>query len=123
MWEISASGSTLHQLLRDWHPSEQKCCGRWSPSGEFFLFLAGYFQPDHYPEAQIYALDERRGLFRPLSKDPIQLTSGPAAWSPRVFSKDGKKIFAAGSTKRVNWFASTRHTGSFSRSLGASQRI
>jgi len=118
MWEISASGSNLHQLLRDWHPSEQKCCGRWSPGGDFFLFLAGYFQPDHYPEAQIYALDERRGLFRPLSKDPIQLTSGPVAWSPRVFSKDGKKIFATGSTKRGELVRFDTTYGQFQPFLG-----
>jgi len=28
------------------------------------------------------------------------LTSGPTEWSPPVFSKDGKKIFATGSTRR-----------------------
>ncbi len=98
LWEISSSGSNLHQLLAGWHPSEKKCCGRWSPDGEFFVFLAGSLGHD-FPEGQIYALDERRGLFRHPAKEPIQLTSGPIEWSPPVFSKDGKKIFATGSTK------------------------
>ena len=66
----------------------------------FSPFSPGLSDPTKFPEAQIYALDERRGLFRPPAKDPIQLTSGPVEWSPPVFSKDGKKIFATGSTKR-----------------------
>ena len=60
----------------------------------FFVFLAGPLGPAEFPEGQIYALDERRGLFQRPAKDPIQLTSGPIEWSPPVFSKDGKKIFA-----------------------------
>jgi eukaryotic-like serine/threonine-protein kinase len=93
-WEITSSGSNLHPLLADWQPSESKCCGRWSPDGGFFVFLA------RAPErgGQIYALDERRGPFRGTPKDPFQLTSGPINWDAPVFRKDGKEIFATGST-------------------------
>jgi len=94
LWEITSSGSNLHQLLPGWHPSEHKCCGRWSPDGRFFLFIAG--PPG--PGSQIYALDERHGVFHRTAKEPIQLTSGPIEWTPPVFSRDGKKIFASGST-------------------------
>jgi serine/threonine protein kinase/Tol biopolymer transport system component len=99
LWEITSSGSNLHQLLARWHPSEDKCCGHWSPDGGYFVFLAGSFGSS-IPQGRIYVLDERRGLFRRPAKDPIQLTSGPIEWSPPVFSKDGKNIFATGSTKR-----------------------
>ena len=98
LWEITSSGSNLHQLLAGWHPSEGKCCGGWSPDGEFFS--SGPRTPTR---AQIYALDERRGYFRPPSKEPFQLTSGPLDWGHLAFSKDGKKIFAAGYTKLANW--------------------
>jgi Tol biopolymer transport system component len=90
IWEITSSGSNLRQLLAAWHPSEQKCCGRWSPDGEFFAFLG--------PGSQIFALDERRRLFRQSANEPIQLTSGPVGWERPVFSRDGKKIFVTGST-------------------------
>jgi len=100
LWEITSSGSNLHQLLPSWHPSEQKCCGRWSPDGGFFVFLAGPLGSGKYPEGQIYALDERRGLFRRPANEPVKLTFGPIKWSLPVFSKDGKKIFATGSTRR-----------------------
>jgi eukaryotic-like serine/threonine-protein kinase len=95
LWEITSGGSNLHPLLTSWHPSEGKCCGRWSPGGDFFAFLgpgpAG-------PDSQIYALDERRGFFRRPTNEPFQLTSGPISWDPPVFSKDGKKLFATGAT-------------------------
>ena len=90
LWEISSSGSNLHQLLSDWHPSSRKCCGRWAPDGKFF-FISGY---------QIWALDERRGLFGRAPTLPIQLTSGPVEWNAPIPSKDGKKIFADGRTRR-----------------------
>jgi serine/threonine protein kinase len=118
LWEISSSGSNLRQLFVNWRPSEQKCCGRWSPDGETFVFLAGHLGPNNFPQAQIYALDERRGLFRPHSKDPTQLTSGPIVWSPPFFSKDGKEIFATGSTKRGELVRLDMRSGQFQPFLG-----
>lgn len=118
LWEISSSGSNLHQLLLDWRPSEDKCCGHWSPDGEFFVFLAGHLGPSNFPQAQIFALDERRGPFRPHPKDPTQLTSSPVVWSPPFFSKDGKKIFATGSTKRGELVRLDTRYGQFQPFLG-----
>ncbi len=115
IWEISSSGSNLHPLLTDWQPSELKCCGRWSPSGEFYAFLgpgpAG-------PESQIYALDERRGLFRRPAKEPFQLTSGPIDWDRPFFSKDGKKIFATGATHAGELVRFDRKSSQFQPFLG-----
>jgi WD40 repeat protein len=41
LWEISSHGSNLHKLLPDWNPSAYLCCGRWTPDGDFYLFLSG----------------------------------------------------------------------------------
>ena len=105
IWEMSSSGSGLHEVLPGWHGSSGECCGQWTPDGKFFLFLS---------DGQIWALDERRGLFRRPPAEPIQLTQGPIRWGdrsaaqslPREFwgrpipSKDGSKIFALGSSPR-----------------------
>jgi len=91
LWEITSSGSNLHQLVAAWHTSEGKCCGKWSPDGRKFVFLG--------PEDQIFALDESSGLLQQSAKEPIQLTSGPIQWGTPVFGRDGKKIFATGSIK------------------------
>jgi len=115
IWEISSSGSNLHPFLADWQPSESKCCGRWSPSGDFYAFLgpgpAG-------PESQIYALDERRGLFRRPAKEPFPLTSDPIDWDRPFFSKDGKKIFATGATHAGELDRFDRKSNQFQPYLG-----
>jgi Tol biopolymer transport system component len=95
IWEITSGGANLHSFLPAWQPSRAKCSGRWSPDGRFFTFLG----PGSAGScSQIYALDERRGLFRRPGNEPFQLTSGPIDWSTPIFSKNGKKIFALGAT-------------------------
>jgi Tol biopolymer transport system component len=93
LWEISSSGSNLHQLLPKWHSPEWKCCGRWTLDGTFYLFLSS---ASGSAGGQIWALDERRRLFRKPSAEPVQLTTGPVGWSWPVPGKDGKSIFSEG---------------------------
>ena len=104
IWEMSASGSGLHEAMPGWHDSSV-CCGKWTPDGKLFLFIS---------DGQIWALDERRGLFRRPPAEPIQLTQGPIRWGgplpgnyfPGEFwggpvpSKDGSRIFALGLSPR-----------------------
>ena len=98
IWEVSSSGSGLHEVIPGWRPSSVQCCGRWTSDGKLFLFIS---------DGQIWAVDERRGLFRKPPDEPIQLTQGPIRWGPPaenynaweswpgpVPSKDGRKIFA-----------------------------
>jgi Tol biopolymer transport system component len=85
-------------MLPGWHPAKGGCCGRWTPDGNFYLFLssASAFSGG----GQIWALDERRGPFRDPPAEPIQLTSGPISWSQPIPGKDGKTIFSEGRTHR-----------------------
>jgi Tol biopolymer transport system component/DNA-binding winged helix-turn-helix (wHTH) protein len=96
LWEIASSGSNLHRLLPGWHDADGECCGHWTPDGKFFVFVSGQLWGNR---GQIWALDERRGLLRWPPKEPIQLTSGPTRWGMPVPSKDGKKIFAEGTSR------------------------
>ena len=91
LWEMLSDGSHLRELLQGWRTPHGKCCGTWSPDGGVYTFLSG-------PGPQIWAMDERHSLLRQSSVEPFQLTSGPIGWGNPVFSKDGKKIFASGST-------------------------
>jgi Tol biopolymer transport system component/DNA-binding winged helix-turn-helix (wHTH) protein len=105
IWEMAPDGSELHRLLPDWHEQGIPCCGRWTPDGHFYLFLMfspnSAMAPSMSPAAnQIWALDERRGLFRRPNSVPVQLTSGPLHWGWPIPSADGKKIFALGVTPR-----------------------
>jgi Tol biopolymer transport system component/DNA-binding winged helix-turn-helix (wHTH) protein len=99
LWEVSSDGSGLHPLLPGWRPSVPLCCGRWTPDGNFFVFQAhdALFAFDKLvPASQLWAIDERRGLFRRAPAEPVQLTSGPIRWNTPIPSKDGTKIFAHG---------------------------
>jgi Tol biopolymer transport system component/DNA-binding winged helix-turn-helix (wHTH) protein len=101
IWEVSSTGSNLHRLFSGQAGSNAHCCGHWTPDGRFFIFLSGVQSGSTTdPFFQIWALDERRGLIRQPSSDPIQLTSGPIRWYGAVPSKDGTKIFARGVTQR-----------------------
>ena len=62
------------------------------PRRELYLFVVG--------QSQIWALDERRGPIRQARAEPVQLAAGPIEWDPPYPSRDGKKIFAYGSTLR-----------------------
>ena len=74
LWEILADGSSLHEVLPGWQYRGRECCGRWTADGRFYVFLTS---PTNYRGDQIWALDERRGLFRRSSAEPVQLTTGP----------------------------------------------
>jgi len=105
IWEVSSSGTGLHEVMPGWHSPSAECCGKWTPDGKFFLFIS---------DGQIWALDERRGLFRRPPAEPIQMTQGPIRWGgplpgnyfPGLFwggpvpSKDGSRIFALGLSPR-----------------------
>ncbi|MGA2538715.1 MAG: winged helix-turn-helix domain-containing protein [Terracidiphilus sp.] len=97
LWEISANGSGLHEVLPGWQYRGQECCGRWTADGEFYIFLAA---PTPSIGDQIWALDERRGLFRHPSAKPFQLTTGPIRWGNPIPGKGTNKIFSDGKTPR-----------------------
>ncbi|HLY42289.1 MAG TPA: winged helix-turn-helix domain-containing protein [Terracidiphilus sp.] len=101
LWEISSSGSGFHQMLPGWHVSEVQCCGRWTPDGTFFIFQSG---PPVQAKNELWALDERRGVFLQPVKEPVQLTSGGIDWEGPVPGKDGKRIFATGLTSHGELF-------------------
>ena len=97
LWEISANGSSLHEVLPGWQYRGRECCGNWTPDGKFYVFLTTLtgFRWD-----KIWALDERRGLFRHPSAEPIQLTTGPIDWGDPIPGKGMNTIFSSGITAR-----------------------
>jgi Tol biopolymer transport system component len=95
LWEISADGSNLHQVHPGWQHQGRECCGHWTFDGKFYIFLTEV-TPDRGDK--IWAIDERRGLFRHPSTEPVQLTSGPILWSNPIPGKGTNKIFSDGRT-------------------------
>ena len=91
-WEIGANGSSLHQLLVGWHDTANKCCGRWTPDGRYYVF---------WSDGDIFALRESGGFFRRASAVPSQLTSGALRFETGLLpSADGRKVFVQGGQSR-----------------------
>jgi Tol biopolymer transport system component/DNA-binding winged helix-turn-helix (wHTH) protein len=61
----------------------------WTLDGSFYIFTA---------DDQVWAFDERHLPFRAASNKPFQLTAGPNVWNSPLISKDGKRLFASGSS-------------------------
>ena len=112
LMEMSPGGSDLHEILAGWHPTDLKCCGLWTPDGNFFLFFSATSSDvAGYPAHQMWAVDERRGWMHRPPKEPVQLTFGPTTWlNGATISPDGGKIFANGETWRGELVRYNRQT-------------
>jgi eukaryotic-like serine/threonine-protein kinase len=88
IWQASSDGGNLHPLLPGWNKPPNECCGNWTPDGRYFVF-----QAVRDGTANVWALDERRGLFPSTRQEPVQLTTGPTNIGDPVPSRDGKKLF------------------------------
>ena len=71
------------------------CCGEWTPDGRFFTF-----QKSLDGRSNIWALPDRRRLWRTPSETPTPLTAGPLDFQYPLPSKDGRQIFAIATSQR-----------------------
>ena len=69
LWEMVADGSGVHRLLANWKEG-LPVWGNWTRDGNFYVFEA---------DGRIWALDERRRLFRRQSPIPYCWPAGPSA--------------------------------------------
>jgi len=88
LWEVSANGGNLHPLLAGWNNPPAECCGSWTPDGKYFVFTSWRSGTEN-----IWAIREAKSLFEKSSKEPVQLTTGPAPTFLPLVSTDGKKVF------------------------------
>jgi serine/threonine protein kinase/Tol biopolymer transport system component len=91
LWEVPVSGTNPHPLLPAWHTPPNECCGKWTPDGKYFVF---------YSAGNIWIRAEKGSWFGKADGQPVQLTTGPMAFSSPLPSKDGKKLFVVGALAR-----------------------
>ena len=100
--EAAADGSRLHKMFGG-------CCGEWTPDGRYFIF-----QDRHEGRFDLWAVPEERRLsWRKRDDKPTQLTAGPLEFGYPLPSKDGKEIFAIGTSRRVELVRYDAHTSQF----------
>jgi eukaryotic-like serine/threonine-protein kinase len=95
--EASRDGTGYHRLWPGWHSGDDAASGNWTPDGKLFMFQT---QHSIYGRADIWAVREKGDLFHKISREPIQLTSGPLNFYAPQPSLDGKKIYVVGEQPR-----------------------
>jgi hypothetical protein len=89
-------------LLPGWNHPPQENGGKWTHDGRYYLFLSA-----RDSIRDIWALLEQSSIWRKTSAEPVQLTTGPLQFSELLPSRDGKKLFAVGSSPAASWFGTT----------------
>jgi serine/threonine protein kinase/Tol biopolymer transport system component len=88
---MAADGTGLREIPPE---SRDNCCFTWSGDGKYLLYQVG-----NGNQRDIWALPLQTGLFgRP--GEPIRLTYGPASYTSQIASRDGKQIFAVGTSTK-----------------------
>ena len=99
LWEVTAEGKNLHQVLPNWDKAALQSDGVWTPSGDYFLFES---TQDH--TQNIWAVREGSSWFRRPSA-PTRLTVGPLLFSNPTPSPDGNKLFVIGQLRQSDMIA------------------
>jgi len=95
LWEMQADGSNLHPLLAGWNLPPNECCGSWTPDGSYYVF-----QSVRQGASNIWIVADQAPWWKKVSREPVQLTSGPLQYASPAVSLDGKKLFVVGTQAR-----------------------
>jgi serine/threonine protein kinase/Tol biopolymer transport system component len=100
--EAAADGTRFHKMFGG-------CCGEWTPNGRFFIF-----QDKLDIKSNLWALPEKNGLWRRnRDEKPTQLTAGPLDFEYPSPGKDGKEIFAIGTSPQAEVVRYDSRSGEF----------
>lgn len=92
--EITLPTLRSRQVLGPTSGTLDKHCCTWTPNGRFLVFSSA-----SNGRSDLWTLPESGGVFRD-DRAPVGLTNGPISYTGAVVSRDGKQIFAVGSTLR-----------------------
>ncbi len=100
MWEIGVDGSALRRVLPEGQRAPHEGSGTWLAGGRYFAFSSGVDLRASLAvdsQANLWLMEEKRGLFNDQSGDAVQLTKGPIAFDHPTAVADGSRIFVIGS--------------------------
>jgi Tol biopolymer transport system component/DNA-binding winged helix-turn-helix (wHTH) protein len=120
LWEVTADGKDLHQVLPGWQNPPMHNGFSWTSDGRYYLFSAwrGLLGAESFPAPDIWTFRERTGWFRNFNPVPVQLTVGPLHFFGVAPSLDGKTIFAGSSQSRGELMHYDARTREFSPFMG-----
>jgi serine/threonine protein kinase/Tol biopolymer transport system component len=109
LWEAQADGSHPRQLLVGWNSPANECCGNWTGDGNYYVF-----QSVRGGIANLWAIRDKPDLWHKTSGEPAQLTVGRTSSEAPLPSRDGKRIFYIGSSRRGELMKFDQKTRQFS---------
>jgi Tol biopolymer transport system component/DNA-binding winged helix-turn-helix (wHTH) protein len=129
LWEITADGKNLHQVLPGWQSLPMHGGGFWTADGRYYLFSSwkglstvSYTTFGTAPAFEIWAIREKTNMLGNRSSVPIQLTVGPLHFSGPIPSLDGKALFATSLQSRgelMRYDVRTRHLSPYLSGISA----
>jgi serine/threonine protein kinase/Tol biopolymer transport system component len=109
IWEVGVDGTGLHALLpSDFHQDPGECCGRWSADGRYY-----FFRVDRNGRSDIWALREKREVFRKATAEPMPITTGPLSYHTVLPALSGDRLFVIGEQPRAELQRLDLKTGQF----------
>jgi serine/threonine protein kinase len=100
--QVAADGTGLHEIMRG-SQEAQVTCAYWTPDGNYLVTRLG---------EDIWLVPMKKRAFQ-ANREPIQLTNGPLTYSSLCPSRDGKRIFAIGTKRRVELVRYDRKSNQF----------
>jgi Tol biopolymer transport system component/DNA-binding winged helix-turn-helix (wHTH) protein len=100
MWEMGVDGSSPRRVLPEGHRGPHEGSGTWLAGGDYFAFSSGQDLRASLAvdtQANLWLMQERRGILSSRSGEPIQLTKGPIAFDHPTAMPNQSKIFVIGS--------------------------
>jgi len=113
IWEAGADGSNMRVLLPGWNNPPAECCGRWTPDGKYY-----FFQSSREGASNIWIMADRSEYWKKVTREPVQLTTGPLQFYNPLPSRDGKKLFVVGVQPRAELVRYDSKSGDFVPFLG-----
>jgi eukaryotic-like serine/threonine-protein kinase len=113
LMEVRTDGSAMHPLLPAWNNPPRECCGSWTPDRKYYVFLS-----TRSLVSNVWILPEKSGFWRKVSREPLQLTTGPLQFNDVIPSRDGKKLFVIGVQPRAELVRYEVKSGNFVPYLG-----
>ena len=113
LWEVRTDGSGIHALLPGWNNPPNECCGQWTPDGRFYVF-----QSTRDGATNVWIVPDQSDWWRKVSREPVQLTTGPLQFGIPLPSKDGRRLFVIGVQQRAELVRYDAKSGDFAPYLG-----
>jgi serine/threonine protein kinase/Tol biopolymer transport system component len=113
LYEARSDGSNMHPLFPGWNNPPNECCANWTADGRYFIFRSVRDGANN-----IWIVPDKNSWWRRVSREPIQLTTGPLQFNDPLISKDGKKLFVVGTQPRAELVRYDAKSGDFVPFLG-----